>query len=145
VGLADPQALPLAIAAQQAVHFVGMPEGFYALSHATLYLACAPKGNAVGRAYYAALTDVRNTRNEPVPLHLRNAATGFMQTLGYGAGYRYAHSEPEAQAAGERPPTTSAHGFRPPNVAHRRYLEPGVQGREAEIAQWVQRRYETDA
>ncbi len=93
VGLADSKGLQVAVAAQQAVHFVGMPEGFYALAHATLYLATAPKSNEVGRAYAAALDDVQNTRNEPVPLHLRNAPTGLMRQLGYGKGYHYAHDD----------------------------------------------------
>ena len=79
VGLADSRGISVAIAAQQAVHFVGMPEGFYPLAHATLYLARAPKSNSVGRAYSAALRDVEETRNEPVPLHLRNAPTGLMK------------------------------------------------------------------
>jgi putative ATPase len=93
VGLADAQAIQVAIAAQQAVHFVGMPEGFYPLAHATLYLARAKKSNSVGRAYGAALTDVQETRNDPVPLHLRNAPTGLMKGLGYGRGYHYAHDD----------------------------------------------------
>ena len=84
VGLADSRGLQVAVAAQQAVHFVGMPEGFYPLAHATLYLATAPKSNSVGRAYGAAMADVHETRNEPVPLHLRNAPTGLMRDLGYG-------------------------------------------------------------
>jgi len=93
VGLADSNGLQVAIAAQQAVHFVGMPEGFYPLAHATLYLATAPKSNEVGRAYGAALDDVQNTRNDPVPMHLRNAPTGLMRQLGYGEGYHYAHDD----------------------------------------------------
>lgn len=93
VGLADSNGLQVAIAAQQAVHFVGMPEGFYSLAHATLYLATAPKSNEVGRAYGAALDDVQNTRNEPVPLHLRNAPTGLMRQLGYGKDYHYSHDD----------------------------------------------------
>jgi putative ATPase len=93
VGLADSNGLQVAVAAQQAVHFVGMPEGFYPLAHATLYLATAPKSNEVGRAYGAALDDVQNTRNDPVPLHLRNAPTGLMRQLGYGEGYHYAHDD----------------------------------------------------
>lgn len=141
IGLADSQALPLAVAAQQAVHFVGMPEGYYALSHAVLYLACAPKGNSVGRAYGAALHDVRSTRNEPVPLHLRNAPTGLMRELGYGAGYRYAHDEIEARQATTLPPTQSPHAFRPDNLRGHRYLEPGTQGAERVLAEWVERRY----
>ena len=91
VGLADSQALPLAVAAQQAAHFVGLPEAFYPLAHATLYLALAAKSNSVGTAYSAALADVDASRADPVPLHLRNAPTGLMRSLGYGRGYRYAH------------------------------------------------------
>ncbi|MGB6061924.1 MAG: replication-associated recombination protein A [Candidatus Aquilonibacter sp.] len=93
VGLADPQGIQVAIAAQQAVHFIGMPEGFYPLAHATLYLARAKKSNSVGRAYSAAIRDVQETRNDPVPLHLRNAATGLMKGLGYGRDYHYAHDD----------------------------------------------------
>ena len=93
VGLADSNGLQVAVAAQQAVHFVGMPEGFYPLAHATLYLAAAPKSNEVGRAYGAALDDVRNTRNDPVPMHLRNAPTGLMRELGYGENYHYSHDD----------------------------------------------------
>ena len=93
VGLADPQAIQVAIAAQQAVHFIGMPEGFFPLTHATLYLAKAKKSNSVGRAYSAAMQDVQETRNDPVPLHLRNAPTGLMKQLGYGKGYHYAHDD----------------------------------------------------
>ncbi len=73
--------MSVAVAAQQAVHFVGMPEGFYPLAHATLYLATAPKSNSVGRAYGAALADVETTRNDPVPLDLRNAPTALMRAL----------------------------------------------------------------
>jgi putative ATPase len=93
VGLADSRGISVAIAAQQAVHFVGMPEGFFALAHATLYLARAPKSNSVGRAYSAAMADIEGTRNEPVPLHLRNAPTGLMKQLGYGRDYHYAHDD----------------------------------------------------
>lgn len=93
VGLADSRGLQVAIAAQQAVHFVGMPEGFYPLAHATLYLATAPKSNDVGRAYGAAMEDVLTTRNDPVPMHLRNAPTSLMRELGYGEGYHYAHDD----------------------------------------------------
>lgn len=93
VGLADSNGLQVAIAAQQAVHFVGMPEGFFPLAHATLYLATAPKSNAVGRAFSAAMDDVQQTRNDPVPMHLRNAPTHLMHQLGYGQGYHYAHDD----------------------------------------------------
>ncbi|HEY7909769.1 MAG TPA: replication-associated recombination protein A, partial [Thermomicrobiales bacterium] len=90
IGLADPQALVIAMAAQQAVHFIGMPEGALALAQAAAYLAIAPKSNALYRAYKAVQTDVTQTRNDPVPLHLRNAPTGLMKGLGYGKGYQYA-------------------------------------------------------
>ncbi|MEX2247392.1 MAG: replication-associated recombination protein A [Dehalococcoidia bacterium] len=91
VGLADPQALVVATACQQAVHFIGLPEGFFAMAETALYLALAPKSNTVGAAYGAALRDVQETRNDPVPLHLRNAVTGMMRQMGYGKGYKYAH------------------------------------------------------
>jgi putative ATPase len=93
VGLADSNGLLVAVAAQQAVHFVGMPEGFFPLAHATLYLALAPKSNAVGKTFGAAMDDVVQTRNDPVPMHLRNAPTGLMRQLGYGKGYHYAHDD----------------------------------------------------
>jgi putative ATPase len=84
VGLADAQAIQVAVAAQQAVHFLGMPEGFYPLAHATLYLANAPKSRTVGDTYAAAMTKVQENRNDPVPLELRNAPTQLMKQLGYG-------------------------------------------------------------
>ncbi len=96
VGLADPQALPVAVAAQQAAHFVGMPEARLPLSEATIYLARAPKSNSAYRAYGAASQAVRETGNLPVPLHLRNAVTGLMRSMGYGQGYRYAHDYQDA-------------------------------------------------
>src|SRR5207245_9681128 len=92
IGLADPQALGVAVACQQAVHFVGMPEGFLPMSECALYLALAPKSNSALTAYSAALADVEATRNDPVPLHLRNATTGLMHEMGYGRGYQYAHN-----------------------------------------------------
>ncbi|MDZ4719138.1 MAG: replication-associated recombination protein A [Roseiflexaceae bacterium] len=124
IGLADPQALPLCMAAQQAVHFLGQPEGDLALAQAVVYLAQAPKSNAVYRAYGAALKDVAETRNEPVPLHLRNAPTKLMKGMGYGQGYKYAHDYEEAQVDQEH--------F-PPNLAGRRYYDPTARGFEAEI------------
>jgi putative ATPase len=91
IGLADPQALILAMAAQQSVHFMGMPEGALSLGHLTVYLALAPKSNKLYEAYGEARKDVQETRNDPVPLHLRNAPTEMMKNLGYGEGYKYAH------------------------------------------------------
>lgn len=123
VGLADSRALQVAVAAQQAVHFVGMPEGFYPLAQATLYLATAPKSNSVGRAYSAALEDVRETRNEPVPLHLRNAPTGLMRALGYGRDYHYAHDDYDVTQTNL-----------PENVRGRQYYVPGKCGEEGRTA-----------
>jgi putative ATPase len=91
VGLADPQALQVAIAAQQAAHFVGMPEAVLPLTEAALYLALAPKSNSALTSYGAARELIAETGNEPVPMHLRNAVTGLMKSLGYGRDYKYAH------------------------------------------------------
>jgi putative ATPase len=91
IGLADPQALVQAVAAMQAVRFVGLPEGRLALTQATIYLAAAPKSNAVLVAYMAAQKDALETEQHPVPMHLRNAPTGLMKNLGYGKDYQYAH------------------------------------------------------
>jgi putative ATPase len=133
IGLADSRALAVAISVQQAVHFVGLPEGFYALAHGTLYLACAPKSNSVGRSYGAARHDVEATRNDPVPLHLRNAPTGLMRDLGYGRDYRYAHEDYKDNIAHEQ-------AYLPENLAGRRYFEPGAFGEEARLAAWVAQR-----
>jgi putative ATPase len=91
VGLADPQALQVAIAAQQAAHFVGMPEAVLPLTEAALYLALAPKSNSALTSYGAARELIEQTGNEAVPLHLRNAPTGLMKSMGYGKGYKYSH------------------------------------------------------
>jgi putative ATPase len=91
VGLADPQALSVAMAAQQAAHFVGMPEAVLPLTEAALYLALAPKSNSALTSYGAARELIRETGNEPVPMHLRNAVTGLMKSMGYGKDYKYAH------------------------------------------------------
>ncbi|MBO0690523.1 MAG: replication-associated recombination protein A, partial [Candidatus Dormibacteraeota bacterium] len=91
VGLADPMALPVAVAAQQAAHFVGRPEALFALTEAAIYLARAPKSNSALGAYSAAARAVHEHGNLPVPLHLRNAPTGLMRSMGYGKGYQYAH------------------------------------------------------
>jgi len=94
VGMADPQALVVAMAAQQAVHFIGMPEGNLALAQATVYLASAPKSNSLYAAYSNVKKEVLNGKNEPVPLHLRNPVTKLMKELDYGKGYKYAHQFP---------------------------------------------------
>jgi putative ATPase len=99
VGLADPLALGVAVAAKDAVHFVGMPEGNTALAQAAIYLAKAAKSNAVYVAYTEAAEAAATEVAEPVPLHLRNAPTKLMKQLDYGKGYRYAHDEPDGVAA----------------------------------------------
>ena len=125
VGLADPQALVIAMAAQQAVHFIGLPEGALALAELVVYLAAAPKSNALYVAYGAAAKDALETRAEPVPLWIRNAPTGLMKDLGYGAGYRYAHDEAEGVAA---------MACLPESLRERRYYAPTERGGEKEVA-----------
>lgn len=146
IGLADPQALSVAVAAQQAVHFLGMPEGALALAQAAVHLACAPKSNALERAYMAVQADVRTSRNDPVPLHLRNAPTKLMRDAKYGGGYVYAHDvyaglDPDDPA---RPPAARVQpeGYLPPSLANRHYYDPGehAEGAERSIAAWLQRR-----
>jgi putative ATPase len=97
VGLADPQAMVQAAAAAQITQLIGLPEALYPLTQATVYLARAPKSNAVKRAYFAAAEDAAATAREPVPLHLRNAVTPLMKRTGYGRGYRYVHDDPNAR------------------------------------------------
>jgi len=124
VGNADPQALAVAVAAKEAVHFVGMPEGNTALAQAAIYLATAPKSNAVYKAYSQAAADAHNDVAEPVPLHLRNAPTRLMKDLEYGKGYRYAHDE--AGAVADMTCLPSA-------LEGRRYYHPPDRGFEKEI------------
>jgi putative ATPase len=115
IGLADPQALPLAMAAHQAAHAIGMPEAVLPLSEAAIYLALAPKSNSAMRAYGAAKEDVLRTLHQPVPLHLRNAATNLDRAHGFGQGYQYTHDHPES--VGEQQ-------FLPDElVGHRYYVE----------------------
>src|SRR5579884_369494 len=143
VGLADSRAISVAVAAQQAVHFVGMPEGFFPLAHATLYLATAPKSNSVGRAYGAAMHDVEQTRNDAVPLHLRNAPTALMKQLGYGREYEYAHESPQyKEHQGDLPPAKRLQAYLPENLRERQYFEPGSQGDERRLVDWVKERQE---
>jgi putative ATPase len=120
VGLADPLALPVAVAAQQAAHFVGLPEALFPLTEAALYLARAPKSNSAGRAYGAAREAIRQTGNLPVPLHLRNAVTGLMRGMGYGRGYEYAHDYPEGQVEQQHLPD---------DLKDRRFYEPNPRDR----------------
>ena len=97
IGLADPQAMVQAAAAADIVHLIGLPEGLFPLSQATIYLAKAPKSNAIKNAYHAAALDAEETARVPVPLHLRNAVTPLMKQVGYGKEYRYVHNDPRAK------------------------------------------------
>jgi len=124
IGNADPRALQIAVAAKDAVHFLGMPEGNTALAQAVTYMAAAPKSNAVYRAYGAAAEDATRDLAAPVPLHIRNAPTRLMKTLGYGKGYRYAHDEAEGVA-----PMSCL----PDHLQSRRYYEPTERGLESKI------------
>jgi len=124
VGMADPQALMVAVAAQQAVHFVGMPEGNLALAEAVVYLATAPKSNSLYAAYSKVQQDVKQTRNEPVPLHLRNPVTPMMREQGYGEGYKYAHRYPGHFVEQQNLPLS---------LQDRGYYTPTRQGYEKEI------------
>ncbi|MEZ6194287.1 MAG: replication-associated recombination protein A [Planctomycetota bacterium] len=125
VGLADPQALPLALAASAAWERLGSPEGELALAQAAAYLATAPKSNAIYRAFDAAREAVRSGELHDVPMHLRNASTGLMRSLGYGRDYRYPHDFDEAIAD---------QGYLPAALADARFYEPSPFGHEKEIA-----------
>ncbi len=126
IGLAEPTALSLAVAAQQAVHFIGMPEGRIPLAEATVYLATAPKSNSAYAALNQAMEDVRKSRNEPVPLHLRNPVTGLMRGMGYGKSYKYAHDQEGHFVVQD---------YLPPSLKGRRYYEPSEEGQEREIGE----------
>ena len=129
IGMADPHAITLAMAAQQAVHFIGVPEGELALAHAAVYLAAAPKSNAVYTAYGKARQDAERTSHEPVPLHLRNAPTRLMKEMGHGKGYKYAHDYRDAMVDQEHLPES---------IREHRYYEPTDRGREKKIREWLE-------
>jgi len=130
IGNADPQGLPLAVAAAEAVRLIGMPEGRITLAQATTYLASAPKSNASYAGINAALADVRRENTPEVPMHLRNAATGLMKQEGYGSGYRYAHGD-EPEGMNDR--------YLPEKISERVYYEPKESGSEAEIKDRLER------
>ncbi len=127
IGNADPRALQLAITAWDTQERLGSPEGELALAQAVVYLACAPKSNAVYKAFNAAMNDARGSGSLEVPLHLRNAPTRLMKNLDYGKQYRYAHDEPEAYASGEN--------YFPEKLENRRYYRPVQRGLEIKIAE----------
>jgi len=142
VGMADPQALLVCVAAQQAVHFVGLPEANLALAQAVVHLATAPKSNALYAAYSRVQEDVQKTRNDPVPLQIRNAPTQLMKDLDYGKDYKYAHEYyQEMQIEDpERPPSVRLQEYLPESLKGRRYYEPGHQGKESSIKKWLEKR-----
>jgi putative ATPase len=129
VGNADPRGLQIALAAQQAVHFVGMPEGRIPLAQAATYLACAPKSNASYRGIDLALAEVRTSGALPVPLHLRNAPTRLMKELGYGRGYQYPHDLPEGYAP---------QGYLPEKLYGRTFYDPANRGYEKTMKERLQ-------
>ena len=126
IGLAEPNALALCMAARDAVDFIGMPEGNLALAQAIVYLCAAPKSNALYTAYGAVQHDVEQTAAEPVPLHLRNAPTRLMKDLDYGKGYQYAHDS-EAKVADMQ--------CLPDSLKNRTYYHPTSEGVEKRIAE----------
>ena len=125
IGLSDPNALQLAVAARDAYHMLGPPEGYLALSEMLIYLATAPKSNSAYRALNAAMEAARDTPAEPVPMHIRNAPTRLMKELGYHEGYQYAHGVPEAYIPQE---------YLPDKLRGTVFYEPGPFGFEKEIA-----------
>jgi putative ATPase len=135
IGLADPQALPMAVAAREAYHVLGAPEGYLPLAELTIYLATAPKSNAANAALKAALEAARATPAEPVPLHLRNAPTGLMKDLGYGAAYQYPHDFPGAFVGQE---------YLPESLRGAIFYQPSDRGFEKRIGErlhwWSERR-----
>jgi putative ATPase len=131
VGNADPRALTLALEACEVYERLGSPEGELAIAQAVVYMACSPKSNAVYTAFGAAMEAAKSHGTADVPLRLRNAPTGLMKGLGYGSGYRYAHNEPDAYAAGE-------HYF-PDDMTPERYYEPVPRGLEIKIAEALAR------
>ncbi|MDA1279082.1 MAG: replication-associated recombination protein A [Chloroflexi bacterium] len=137
IGLANPNGLAVAMAAQQAVSFVGMPEGRIPLAEATIFLASAPKSNSAYRAIDKALELVRSTRDEPVPQHLRNAPTRLMKDLGYGEGYEYPHDKPGHFVRADNLPE---------KIKNERFYEPGTLGSEQALRErlidWWGERYE---
>ncbi len=131
IGNADPRALTIALNAWETQERLGSPEGELAIAQAVLYLACAPKSNAVYMAYKAVMKDIRESGSQEIPIHLRNAPTRLMKELGYGHDYRYAHDEPDAYAAGE-------HYF-PETMQERRYYFPVERGLEIKIGEKLER------
>lgn len=138
VGLADPEALKLAVAARDAYHMLGPPEGYLPLAEMTIYLATAPKSNRSAVALWSALEAAKNSPAEPVPLHIRNAPTGLMKDLGYGKGYQYAHNSPTGYIPQE---------YLPEKLRGQKFYDPGEMGFEKKIRErleWWERQRKTE-
>jgi putative ATPase len=136
IGLGDPRALPMALEAWEAHERLGSPEGELALAQCVVFLAVAPKSNAVYTAFNAARADVAQYGSLEVPARFRNAPTKLMRELGHGQGYRYAHDEADAYVAGER--------YLPDEMPDRRYYFPVQRGFELRIAEAMERRRSQD-
>jgi putative ATPase len=132
IGNADPRALTMALEACMVYERLGSPEGELAIAQAIVFMSCAAKSNAVYTAFQAASEDAKALGSLDVPLHLRNAPTRLMKEIGYGKGYRYAHNEPDAYAAGER--------YFPEGMPERRYYAPVPRGLEIRIAEALEAR-----
>ncbi|HWK72996.1 MAG TPA: replication-associated recombination protein A [Povalibacter sp.] len=132
IGLADPRGLTMTLEACEVYERLGSPEGELAIAQAVVFLACAAKSNAVYVAYAEAMQDAKSQGSLDVPMHLRNASTRLMKQLGYGKGYRYAHDEPDAYAAGEK--------YFPDEMQPRQYYRPVPRGMEIKIAEALERR-----
>jgi putative ATPase len=135
IGLADPPALPMAVACQQAVEFVGMPEGYIPLAETAVYLALAPKSNSTYAAYHNVTREIKNNGMKPVPLHLRNAVTKMQKQWGYGKDYQYPHNFPGAWIDQE---------YLPEDVQIRRYYQAKDQGDEPRLNSWHRRHHKDD-
>ncbi|HWK48385.1 MAG TPA: recombination factor protein RarA, partial [Steroidobacter sp.] len=132
IGLADPRGHTLALEACEVYERLGSPEGELAIAQAVVFLACAAKSNALYKAFGQAMQDAKTLGSLDVPLHLRNAPTKLMKSLGYGKDYRYAHDEPDAYAAGEN--------YFPDGMEPRQYYQPVSRGMEIKIAEALARR-----
>ena len=128
IGIADPRALTLAVSAKEAYHFLGTPEGELALAETAIYLATAPKSNAVYSAFKSARKDIKEFGALPVPLVIRNAPTGLMKELGYGKGYKYAHDYEDAKVEQERMPD---------KLKGKKYYHPTDRGYEGRLKEWL--------
>jgi putative ATPase len=137
IGNADPRALQITLQAWDAQERLGSPEGELALAQAVTYLALAPKSNAVYKAYNQCIADIRSDPDYEVPVHLRNAPTKLLKSMGHGEEYRYAHDEPDAYAAGE--------AYLPEAIHQRRYYQPVQRGLEIKLAEKRERLDSLDA